>query len=118
MAMQYIFQQADIQLSRQIPGHGSVWINIPVFCGAPSLSTCLLWCSLSFYLSFVVPPILRTKNPDSSLLGGTSVPGCPECGLSLTLLSPLLKCTTHCVSVLTSTADMHHPLRHCVNIHC
>ena len=30
--------------------------------------------------------------------------GCLECGLSFTSLSPLLKCTTHHLTVLTSTA--------------
>ena len=35
--------------------------------------------------------------------GVTAVHSCLECGLLLTSLSPLLKCITHCLTVLTST---------------
>jgi len=39
----------------------------------------------------------------SSFHGVTAVHGYLECGLSFTSLLPLLKCTTHCLTVLTST---------------
>jgi len=39
----------------------------------------------------------------SSFCCVTVVHGCPECGLSSTWYLPLVKCTTHCLTVLTST---------------
>ena len=41
--------------------------------------------------------------PRSSFFSVTAVHSCPERGLSFMSLSPLLKCTTHCLTVLSSS---------------